>query len=272
MRFRRSDRNVSDVEVRHPMNHSTQAQKKKEFRPWKAITALRQEQRGRGKSWREMGLLISDHSVDADALLKPFKRGRPKVRISREVKKTLERREVWQSTEVTDTTVVGQAIVDVEAPPRTVWKQLLYRTPPKKLPGVSECKVYKRRNVLRPRHFLELIYVKFVSPVMPGFKLTNYVLHIHEPSRSSITWMLDAERHSDFKELQGHWHVASHPKSRHKARVYYEIGLITPRWIPARLVHLYARRAIDTTASRLRSESELAAGTAKLIGGHLVMT
>jgi len=101
--------------------------------------------------------------------------------------------------------------------------------------------------------------VKLVYTTIPGTRIKYHVDYMHEPTKNSIVWNLDDEMNNDLEEDQGHWYVEAHPDDPSKARIFFEIGLVTPRWMPPALIRQYAKRAIIDSTSWVRSESEFEA-------------
>lgn len=187
--------------------------------------------------------------------LAPFQRGQPSSASNQTVQDILERGEVWQNTHFKDNAVFGQAAMDIEAPPPVVWHQLLdFASYPGKVPSVESCKVYKRKVEGASK---ERIFVQFVSSILPGITSTNHVEHVFEPAKDSVAWTLDSTQKNGFKQLQGHWHVAPHPKNPLKSRVFYEIGIVAPVWLPKWLVNKFAVKTVSDATTWIVKESEL---------------
>merc|ERR1711943_16764 len=77
----------------------------------------------------------------------------------------------------------------------------------------------------------ERVSVEILSPIVPGIKIKSHLNFSFEPKHGSILWGLDHERSNDFEDMEGHFHVAPHPDGSTNSRVYYEFGLIKPRWL-----------------------------------------
>jgi len=190
--------------------------------------------------------------------LKPFKRGMPEsIKLGSSEEKVLANGQPWFSTSQSGNTGTGKAVVDVEAPTEVVWKQLLdFNSYPDKVPKVSTCKIYKRQKEGRKEH----IFVHFVSPVLPGYRFQYFCDHTYEKSKKSLTWCLDYDRLSDFEDVQGHWHVEPHPTKAEWSRVFYEVKLMVPKFLPKVVINVLTTKAIRdaTTWVRVSSEKEAA--------------
>merc|ERR1712227_564005 len=98
---------------------------------------------------------------------------------------------VYQSTALVGKTFVGRAIMDVDAPPKIVWNQLLgFDLYPRKVPMLKKVDVYKVQQN-SPAIGSKEIFCKCVSPLAPGFKVTYHLDHIYDPRKGSMTWTLD---------------------------------------------------------------------------------
>jgi hypothetical protein len=187
--------------------------------------------------------------------LKPFTRGKANsIVVDKSIEKVLAEGNIWQVPKVAGNMGSGRAVMDVKAPPKVVWKQILdFSTYPKKAPKLKSCQVYKKRS----ENFgtIDKLWVKFVSPIAPGFKLTYHIYHTYEPLKKSITWTLDDEKENDFIDVQGHWHVEPHGVG---SRVFYEIKTIVPSWIPGWLKKTLTNKAMTDATSWLKRESEKA--------------
>jgi len=195
--------------------------------------------------------------------LKPFQRGRPSIVIDKAVEQTLARGEVWQSLQVEKGAATGQAVMDVDASPSVVWHQLTtFDSYTDKVPQVCTCEIYKRGFKATASSQVEQISVKYASKVFPGIKLTYHVEHTFDPAKSSITWTLDDEQINDIDEVEGHWHVEPHPSDSSKARLFYEVGLVAPGWLPSQAMDFFTKMSITDATSWVVRESELDAAVA----------
>jgi len=195
--------------------------------------------------------------------LTPFARGRPAgISLTGAVMKKIVKGEVWTKTEISGNTAVAQAVMDVEASTTVVWNQLLgFPSYPKKAPMLSSCEIYQRKD---EGGGLERILVKFISPIAMGIKLIYHIDHTYEAPKKSITWTLDDSKKNDFQEIQGHWHVEEHPDSPSKSRVFYEIGLVAPSWLPKFVVSKLATSTTRDATAWVKRESELEAANANM--------
>jgi ribosome-associated toxin RatA of RatAB toxin-antitoxin module len=195
--------------------------------------------------------------------LTPYKRGKPGFKADRKIEQVLKEGKVWDSTIVIGRVAHAKAVMDVEAAPKTVWGQLLdFNNYAKKVPKLQSCSIYHRDKGFSS----DRIMAKFVNPVGAGIKMVYYIDHTYEASKSSITWTLDDSYKNSFKEVQGHWHVAPHPESSSKARVFYEISTVLPSWFPKWLGKKLTRSAVQDATSWVKRESE--ASQARMAGGQ----
>lgn len=187
--------------------------------------------------------------------LTAYKRGKPKWNVDKKMEQVVQEGNVWESTKVVGHAAHAKAVMDVEATPRTVWGQLLdFNNYHKKVPKLKSCKVYEKKRGMST----ERIKAKFTNPVGAGIKMVYYIDHTYEPMKSSITWTLDDSFSNSFKEVQGHWHVASHPTDSSKSRVFYEISTVLPSWFPKWLGRKLTKSAVQDATSWVKRESESA--------------
>jgi len=186
--------------------------------------------------------------------LKPFQRGRPTtIKLGSSEEKVLDAGDLWYATEREGNVGSGRAVVDVAAPTDVIWGQLLdFNAYAGKVPKVSKCEIYERRKEGRT----ERIYAHFVSPLLPGYKFEYYCDHTYEPSKNSLTWSLDYDKVSDFEDVQGHWHVERHPTKPDWSRVFYEVQLLAPPYLPSVLVNILTTKAIKDATAWVRTFSE----------------
>mmetsp|Transcript_92609 Transcript_92609/g.146405 ORF Transcript_92609/g.146405 Transcript_92609/m.146405 type:complete len:433 (-) Transcript_92609:319-1617(-) len=276
---------------------------------------------------------LSRGTPEVPEKLKPFKRGRPTLVVDN---KKLNENGVWYTQRLLGNIAFTQGIMNVNASPSIVWKQLFdFDSYPQKCPVICAAEVYKRRvetnqpkkkvlaqrvddatihtqgiappidffdgmlpNISTPRiipiiqnvsrdarqrmasfvdnnlqqfrttqggcnnepfrlgNAMERIYVRFASPILPGFKMINHCDMTYEPARNSVTYTLDGDKKNDFKDLQGHWHVAPHPDGSGRSHVYYEIALATPRWLPRRVVNQLNKIVVKEATFWVKKESE----------------
>jgi hypothetical protein len=192
--------------------------------------------------------------------LRPFQKFQP-VSVDAAIEDVLKDGKVWKATNVVGNTAIGQAVMDVEATPGVVWDQLFdFASYPEKAPKVSsETEVYKRetQKTSLMGGKVERTSVKFVSPVQVGIKLTNHLDFTYDKSKNSATWQLDTAQKNDLDELQGHWHVERHPDDPRKARVFFEVGIVGPKWLPRWMMDKLMQRAINQATSWVKTEAEL---------------
>lgn len=186
--------------------------------------------------------------------LKAFKRGKPEtIKLTSRDEEALAKGQPWFSVERKGQIGFGKAVVDVAAPPDIVWGQLLdFDKYPGKVPRVGVCKIYKKKKQGRSQR----IFVRFVSPLLPGYKFQYFCDHTYEPSKHSLTWQLDYDRLSDFEDVQGHWHVQPHPNNEGWSRVFYEVQLMAPKYLPSIVVNLLTSKAIKDATTWVRTFSE----------------
>lgn len=186
--------------------------------------------------------------------LKPFKRGRPEsIRLGSSEEKVLAAGQPWFHVQRNGNVGIGKAVVDVAAPTELVWGQILdFGKYPGKVPRVSVCEVYNKQKKGRA----EQIFVRFVSPVLPGYKFEYFVHHIYEKGKNSLTWCLDYDKYSDFDDVQGHWHVEPHPTNPGISRVFYEVQLMAPPYLPRMIVNVLTSKAIKDATTWVRTFSE----------------
>eukprot|EP00930_Biecheleria_cincta_P102413 TRINITY_DN94138_c0_g1_i1.p1 TRINITY_DN94138_c0_g1~~TRINITY_DN94138_c0_g1_i1.p1 ORF type:complete len:237 (-),score=41.24 TRINITY_DN94138_c0_g1_i1:101-811(-) len=214
-----------------------------------------------------LGLLLYWHSgrsepdsEGAEAVpqerLKPFSRGRPSSIPMATAEAALSQGKPWFFSAVAGSVGTGKAVIDVDAPTDVVWRQLLdFSSYPKKVNMLSNCEVYKREKDRKS----ERIFARFVSPVLPGYKFVYHCDHTFEPAKQSITWTLDWNKKNDMDDVQGHWHVEPHPSNKDQSRVFYEVKLQAPRYLPRMVIDVLTKKAIQDATTWVRKFSELEA-------------
>jgi hypothetical protein len=100
------------------------------------------------------------------------------------------------------------------------------------------------------------IMVKLQSAILPGIKVTAHCDLTYEPAKNSVTYQLDNQKKNHFDEIQGHWHVAQHPRDPSKARVFYEMALTIPGFLPRPVVNHLARTVVKEATAWVKEESE----------------
>lgn len=193
--------------------------------------------------------------------LEPFQRGVPTtIEIGPDEEEILATGQPWVSTRQEGNIGFGKAVIDVDANEDIVWHQLLdFGHYPGKVPKVSECDIYSHRKEGKK----ERIKVRFVTPLLPGYKFQYFCDHTYEPQLDSLTWSLDYDRKSDFEDVQGHWHVEPHPGDGEMARVYYEVQLMVPQFLPKIIIDLLTKSAIRDATTWVKKYSEAEAAKKK---------
>eukprot|EP00746_Dinoflagellata_sp_MGD_P015023 gnl/MRDRNA2_/MRDRNA2_133243_c0_seq1.p1 gnl/MRDRNA2_/MRDRNA2_133243_c0~~gnl/MRDRNA2_/MRDRNA2_133243_c0_seq1.p1 ORF type:complete len:381 (+),score=57.68 gnl/MRDRNA2_/MRDRNA2_133243_c0_seq1:73-1215(+) len=239
--------------------------------------------------------------------VKPYKRVRPQIDKDKKVLATLKEKGVFRSQTLKDGIALAKGVLDVDASPKVVWRQLFdFPSYPGKCPVACAAVVYTpspssksspgrfpsfslpQLPVSLPqlplpqmkfpqlpflgdhdqqdsglsfhskgrRRDLEKVFVKFQSAVLPGIKLTAHCEIAYESKKNSCTWQLDKDRFSHFDEVQGHWHVIHHPDGPSRSRVFYEMGLTVPRWLPQPVVNQLAKFVVKDATQWVKKESE----------------
>jgi len=198
--------------------------------------------------------------------LSSFSRGRPSSIPMATAEASLSQGKPWFFSEVSGSVGTGKAVIDVDAPTEVVWRQLLdFSSYPKKVNMLSDCAVYKRKKEGKS----ERIFARFVSPVLPGYKFIYHCDHTYEPAKQSITWTLDWDKKNDMDDVQGHWHVEPHPSNKDQSRVFYEVKLKAPRYLPRMVIDVLTKKAIQDATTWVRKFSELEAAE---VGSTLVQS
>lgn len=233
--------------------------------------------------------------------LQPFRRERPLIDSDKTVKMELAEKGVWRTQQIIGNVAKAQGVMDVQASPSVVWNQLFdFSSYPKKVPVACAAIVYspssskdhtKAENfgfsksplslasmlpqlpfelplgiaskVSFPPQFggIQRMFVKFQSAVLPGVKVTAHCDLTYEPAKNSVTYQLDKGMRNHFDEIQGHWHVAPHPDGSSRARVFYEMALTIPGFLPRPVVNRLARSVVKDATSWVKEESEREAAT-----------
>jgi len=223
--------------------------------PWKSSPSL--------SEFRDMGIIKEEgEPVSAKGAaaqqpkkLKPFRRGKPQIVMDKAIERVLSRGGVWCSTKVMDRVGIGQAVFDVEASPAVVWNQVFdFPSWPKKVPMMVRAEVYKRKV----EGNLGRTFVKHVTRVFPGVRLTYHQEYTYEPAKSAISWTLDDRRKNNVHEVQGHWHIMPLADDSSKTRVFFEVAGVFPRWLPMWLINKLAKTAVKDQTAWIKKYSERA--------------
>lgn len=208
--------------------------------------------------WRSVRSEPNSEAAEAtpQERLQPFSRGRPSSIPMATAEASLSQGKPWFFSTVAGSVGTGKAVIDVDAPTNVVWRQLLdFSSYGKKVNMVSNCEVYKRKKEKKT----ERIFARFVSPVLPGYKFVYHCDHTYEPAKNSITWTLDWDKKNDMDDVQGHWHVEPHPSKQNQSRVFYEVKLQAPRYLPRMVIDLLTKKAIQDATTWVQKFSELEA-------------
>lgn len=88
----------------------------------------------------------------------------------------------------------------------------------------------------------------------------SYFDHTYHPQKSSLTWTLDYDKTSDFRDVAGHWHVASKtPEGQIEGavtRVFYACDIRLAGHPPKAIVNYISKAALKQATAWVKRESE----------------
>jgi hypothetical protein len=96
----------------------------------------------------------------------------------------------------------------------------------------------------------------------------SYYNHTYSPDQSSLTWTLDYDKTSDFRDCVGHWHVTPAPdhtatstydddnNNRAITRVYYACDIKMNGNPPKAIMNYISKAALKQATAWVKRESE----------------
>jgi len=145
-------------------------------------------------------------------------------------------------------------VQDVDAPGPAVWNQILGLD--EYVGKVSKLKECKNYSVESEGDGTMRIKTKMVIGVLPGYSYENYYNHCYTPTSSSLTWQLDYDKHSDFDDVSGHWHVEDHPNKTNASRVFYACDVTFKKSLPKPVMNFVSKSALKQATGWVKRESE----------------
>ena len=145
----------------------------------------------------------------------------------------------------------GTAVCEVAAPPKVVWGILLdFKSYGGRLPSCKFAKVYHSSG-MRTRRVK--VHMK-LDAVVKAFDC--YYDHTYDPQKNMLTWTLDADKTSDFTDVQGQWYVEKHPSRKDCSRVWYSADVSLPPWLPSMVVSKLMSSAGKKSCAFIKTYSE----------------
>ena len=142
----------------------------------------------------------------------------------------------------------GVAVMDVNAPPKYVWKKIGdYSSYPDWVENLEECEIYRKdgRNV----------YVRMEASMM-GVSAEWFIHHIYNVPEGYVTWTLDYDRKSDLDDSVGYWRVTELSSDPPLTRVEYSVELRVATWLPGSLEDALANKGLVIATSWVKKQAE----------------
>ena len=144
----------------------------------------------------------------------------------------------------------GIGIIDIAAPPDTVWSRILgFEHYPEWVGPVDFCEVYHQAGDTINTHVE-------ISGFLYSYEY--YLINIFWPEQNMLTWTLDYDRESEFDDCVGAWYVEAHPDTEGWSRVWFSSDLKLNSPIPGFLLKLVKKKGIRDAISWVREQSEIA--------------
>lgn len=144
----------------------------------------------------------------------------------------------------------GVAILDIAAPPDTVWSTI---TACEQHPGwvgpVKVCEIYEQKGDTTYTH------VK-ISGFLYGYEY--FLENRFRPEDRLLTWSLDYTRESDFDDNVGCWFIEEHPEKENWSRAWFSCDLALKSKIPGFLMKFAKKKALKDATKWVKRESEKA--------------
>jgi len=145
----------------------------------------------------------------------------------------------------------GVAVLDISAPPDTVWSRITnYGRHPKWVGPVKVCEIYAQRGDTTYTHV-----------IIKGFlyRYEYYLENRFEPGEGILIWSLDYSRESDFDDNVGCWFVEPHPEKAGWSRAWFSCDIALRQKIPGFLMKYVKKKALQDATSWVKRESERSA-------------
>lgn len=142
----------------------------------------------------------------------------------------------------------GVAVMDVKAPPATIWSRIVnYPMYTKWVDNVATCEVYKKEG--------ELIFTRFVLDPL-GMDVEYYVRHVYRPSAGYLTWTLDYTRQSDLDDSVGYWRVTPLSADPPVSRLEYSVDIRFKGWVPGFVQDMISEKGLTSATTWVKKQSE----------------
>lgn len=200
--------------------------------------------------------------ADADAnqphphqgVLKPYEPGTVDMALDEDQIKRLGKGKLVRITiENEDTGGTGIGVMDIAAPPDTVWSRITgFEHYPEWVGPVKFCEVYAQSGDTTRTH------VK-VSGFLYSYEY--FLINVYWPEFHQLIWTLDYDRKSEFDDCVGAWFVEAHPEKEGWSRAWFSSDLKLNNPIPGFLMGWIKKKGIKDAISWVKEQSELAMET-----------
>jgi hypothetical protein len=144
----------------------------------------------------------------------------------------------------------GIAILDIAAPPDTVWSRINgFEHHAEWVGPVKLCEVYRELGDTTYTH------VK-ISGFLYGYEY--FLVNRFRAEDGVLTWSLDYTRESDFDDNVGCWVVEAHPEKENWSRAWFSCDLALKTKLPGFLMNFARKKALKNSTKWVKRESEKA--------------
>lgn len=206
---------------------------------------------------------IMDANADADpnqphphqGVLTPYEPGPLGLKLDDDqLERLAEGKLVRMTIEKEDTGGTGVGVMDIAAPPDTVWSRIMgFEHYPEWVGPVDFCNVYQQVGDTTRTH------VK-ISGFLYSYEY--FLINVYWPEHQQLLWTLDYGRKSEFDDCVGAWFVEPHPTKGGWSRAWFSSDLKLNSPIPGFLMGFIKKKGIKDAISWVKEQSEAAVSPA----------
>lgn len=157
---------------------------------------------------------------------------------------------VQMTIENEDSGGTGFGVIDIAAPPDTVWSRITgFEHYPEWVGPVDFCEVYHQAGDTTNTHVE-------ISGFLYSYEY--FLTNVFWPEQDMLTWTLDYDRESDFDDCVGAWYVEPHPEKEGWSRAWFSSDLKLHSPIPGFLMNFIKKKGIRDAISWVKEQSEVA--------------
>lgn len=201
------------------------------------------------------GALAGDDEVPGphphQGILKPYDPAPPVIPLDEDqLEELADGDHVSMTIEDEDSGGTGIGVIDIAAPPDTVWSRITgFEHYPEWVGPVDLCEVYHQVGDTTNTHVI-------ISGFLYSYEY--FLTNIFWPEHGTLTWTLDYSRESEFDDCTGMWYVEPHPEKEGWSRAWFSSDLKLNAAIPGFLMGWIKKKGIRDAISWVKEQSELA--------------